>query len=208
MLGVTSGCPITRPSFLQYVPPSRLARRPWNTRSTRDPVDPNSDARIASFGHTTGRPDPPAGPPARESVCDLGSDALQPASRTSADAAALPIFPDQVRYDEVVEQGAVLHALRFIVNHPRHGYVYPARHYASSDTSAERTADGNARVKAGLDIPGYPPGVWVIPQALKTYGMFVADNGSDSNLRWDRHRARRVKTGSRSSFEVVRMATR
>ncbi len=148
-------------------------------------MDPNSDARIASFGHTTGRPDPPAGPPARESVCDLGSDALQPASRTSADAAALPIFPDQVRYDEVVEQGAVLHALRFIVNHPRHGYVYPARHYASSDTSAERTADGNARVKAGLDIPGYPPGVWVIPQALKTYGMFVADNGSDSNLRWD-----------------------
>ena len=68
-------------------------------------------------------------------IFDLGSDALRPAGWTSADAAGLPIFPGLVRYDEVVDQGAILHALRFTVSHTRHGYVYPARHYASSDTN-------------------------------------------------------------------------
>jgi hypothetical protein len=41
-------------------------------------------------------------------IFDLSSDALRPAGWTSADAAGLPIFPGLARYDEVVEQGAVL----------------------------------------------------------------------------------------------------
>ena len=48
-------------------------------------------------------------------VFDLSSNALRPDGWTSADAAGLPIFPGLVRYDEVVEQGEITHALRFTV---------------------------------------------------------------------------------------------
>ena len=66
---------------------------------------------------------------------DLNSNAFRPAGWTSADAAGLPIFPGLVRYDEVFEQGAINHALRFTVHDTRRAYVYPARHWASSDTN-------------------------------------------------------------------------
>jgi hypothetical protein len=35
------------------------------------------------------------------------------------------------------------------------------------------------RLKASFDTSSFPPSVRVILAALKTYGMFVADNGSD-----------------------------
>jgi hypothetical protein len=147
-------------------------------------------------------------------IFDLSSDALRPAGWTSADAAGLPIFPGLVRYDEVVEQGAILHALRFTVNHSRHGYVYPARHYASSDTSAAVPPMGmRVRLKAAFDISGYPPSARVILQALKTYGMIVADNGGDwfisgaPDARWDDSDLNTLKQVQGSNFEVVQMGT-
>jgi hypothetical protein len=147
-------------------------------------------------------------------IFDLGSDALRPSGWTSADAAGLPIFPGLVRYDEVVEQGAILHALRFTVSHTRHGYVYPARHYASSDTSPLVPPMGmRVRLKASYDISGYPASARVILQALKTYGMIVADNGSDwfisgaPDARWNDAELNTLKQVQGSNFEVVRMGT-
>jgi hypothetical protein len=147
-------------------------------------------------------------------IFDLGSDALRPSGWTSADAAGLPIFPGLVRYDEVVEQGAILHALRFTVSHTRHGYVYPARHYASSDTSPLVPPMGmRVRLKASYDISGYPASARVILQALKTYGMIVADNGSDwfisgaPDARWNDTELNTLKQVQGGNFEVVRMGT-
>jgi hypothetical protein len=147
-------------------------------------------------------------------IFDLGSDALRTAGWTSADAAGLPIFPGLVRYDEVVEQGAILHALRFTVSHTRHGYVYPARHYASSDTNPLVPPMGmRVRLKATFDASGYPPSARVILQALKTYGMIVADNGSDwfisgaPDARWNDTELNSLKQVQGSNFEVVRMGT-
>lgn len=147
-------------------------------------------------------------------IFDCGSNGLRPAGWTSADAAGLPIFPGLVRYDEVVEQGAILHALRFTINHSRHAYVYPARHYASSDTSSSVPPMGmRVRLKAGFDISGYPPGARVILQALKTYGMIVADNGGDwfisgaPDPRWDDSDLNTLKRVQGSNFEVVQMGT-
>ena len=68
-------------------------------------------------------------------VFDLNSNAVRAAGWTSADAAGLPIFPGLVRYDEVFGQGEILHALRFTVQNSRRAYVYPARHFASNNTS-------------------------------------------------------------------------
>ena len=145
-------------------------------------------------------------------VFDLGSNALRPAGWTSADAAGLPIFPGLVRYDEVVEQGAIRHALRFTVSHSRHGYVAPARHYASDDTSADRPPMGmRVRLKASFDTTGFPPQAQVILAALKTYGMIVADNGSNWYLsgapdaRWDDDQLNSLKQVKGSDFEVVQM---
>jgi hypothetical protein len=68
-------------------------------------------------------------------IFNLLSDALRPATWTSADAAGLPIFPGLMRYDEVTA-GAMHHAIRFTVPQTQKAYVWPARHYASSLTGA------------------------------------------------------------------------
>src|SRR5437870_2259202 len=147
-------------------------------------------------------------------ILDLSSDALRPAGWTSADAAGLPIFPGLVRYDEVVERGEIRHALRFTVVHSRRAYVYPARHWASSDTSASRPPMGmRVRLKQSYDISGFPPSARVVLRALQTYGMIVADNGGDwfisgaPDARWNDGELNTLKTVPGSAFEVVAMGT-
>jgi hypothetical protein len=111
-------------------------------------------------------------------VYDLRSDRLRPAGWTSADAAGLPITPGLVRRDEV-RAGRITHALRITVPRSAARYVWPARHFASSATSAALPPMGlRLRLKSGVGISGYPRDVQVILRALKTYGAIVADNGS------------------------------
>jgi hypothetical protein len=144
-------------------------------------------------------------------IFDLGSNALRPAGWTSADAAGLPILAGLVRYDEV-EAGAIRHALRFTVSRTRRAYIAPARHWASSDTDPLRPPMGmRVRLKAGFPIAGYPDRVQVILQALKTYGMIVADNGSDwylsgvADARWNDEEINSLKQLRGRDFEVIRM---
>lgn len=109
---------------------------------------------------------------------DLRSNALRPAGFTSADAAGLPILPGLVRYDEVLA-GRIAHALRFTTNVTRQAYIYPARHDASSQTSTALPPMGlRVRLKATFDTSGLSPQARVIADALKHYGMILADNGS------------------------------
>jgi hypothetical protein len=109
---------------------------------------------------------------------DMNSNALRPAGWTSADAAGLPILPGLVRYDEVAA-GAILHALRFTAPQTRRAYIYPARHYASSSTSLALPPMGvRVRLKSSFDTAGLSPTARVIAEALKRYGMILADNGS------------------------------
>jgi len=145
-------------------------------------------------------------------IFDLSSNTLRPAGWTSADAAGLPILPGLARYDEVVEQGKITHALRFTVSRSRRGYVAPARHFASSDTSSNRPPMGmRVRLKASFDVSGYPASAKVILQALKLYGMMVADNGSDwyvsgvADSRWNDNELNTLKQVRGSDFEVVQM---
>jgi hypothetical protein len=146
-------------------------------------------------------------------VFDLSSDALRTAGWTSADAAGLPIFPGLVRYDEVVEQGSIQHALRFTVAQTRMAYVPPARHWASSSTSAALPPMGmRVRLKASTNIGGYPAHVQVILRAMMKYGMFVADNGSSwyvsgaPDPRWSDSELATLSGIKGSDFEVVVMS--
>jgi hypothetical protein len=144
-------------------------------------------------------------------IFDLASNDLRPPGWTSADAAGLPVFPGLVRYDEV-KAGAITHALRFTVAETRRAYVSPARHWASEDTSPDLPPMGmRVRLKAGFDISGYPLQARVVLQAMKTYGMIVADNGSNwyvsgaPDKHWRDDQLNTLKRVPGSAFEVVAM---
>jgi hypothetical protein len=149
-------------------------------------------------------------------IFHLDSNLVRPGGRpgwTSADAAGLPIFPGLVRYDEAAA-GAIRHALRFTAAHTRKAYVPPATHAASSSTDPNRPPMGmRVRLKASYAIPGgFSAPTRAILQAMKTYGMILADNGSDwyvsgaPDPRWDNDALNReLGQVKGSDFEVVRM---
>jgi len=148
-------------------------------------------------------------------VFDLNSNGSRPAGWTSADAAGLPIFPGLVRYDEVAA-GEIRHALRFTLapGYTRKAYVHPARHWASSNTGSQYAPFGmRVRLKANVDITGFPPVVQVIARALKRYGMLMADNGGNwfvsgaPDPRWNNDDLRWLGYLKAGDFEVVRMGT-
>ncbi len=112
-------------------------------------------------------------------IWSLRSNKLRPAGWTSADAAGLPIFPGLARWDEV-KRGRIDHALRFTVERSRRAYIYPARHHASDLTDSSLPPMGlRVRLKANVPIAGFPRQTRIVLQALKRYGMMVADNGAN-----------------------------
>jgi hypothetical protein len=142
-------------------------------------------------------------------VFSLLSDALRPAGWTSADAAGLPILPGLVRYDEVAA-GQIAHALRFTAAVTQRAYVWPARHFASSHVSTTLPPMGTrVRLKAGVDISHFSPANQVILRALKTYGMLLADNGSNwfvsgaPDARWNDSDLGALRQIVGSNLEVV-----
>lgn len=143
-------------------------------------------------------------------VFDLRSNTLRPDYWTSADAAGLPIYPGLVRYDEVVGEGVIDHALRFTVSRSQRGFIHPATHFASSITDANVPPMGaRFRMKQSYSCAAYSTEVKVICAALKRYGMFVADNGSNwyvsgqHDPRWDDDALGDLKTIPGSAFEAV-----
>jgi hypothetical protein len=146
-------------------------------------------------------------------IFDLTSNKFRTDYYTSADAAGLPVFPGLVRYEEVLK-GEINHALRFTVNNSRNAFVHPATHAASDYTGSQYPPMGmRVRLKSSFDISKFTPRIQVILKAMKRYGMFVADNGSNwyisgaPDSRWDDDELNQIKTIKGSNFEVVKMGT-
>ena len=142
-------------------------------------------------------------------VFDLNSNALRPATWTSADAAGLPILPGLVRYDGIAA-GEINHALRFTVPRSQKSYLWPARHQAGSSTNTSLPPMGaRFRLKSTVNVANYPPQVRVVLVALQRYGMFVADNGSAWYIngvpdeRWDNDVLQQFRTIVGSQLEAV-----
>ena len=142
-------------------------------------------------------------------IFDLRSNKLRPAGWTSADAAGLPILPGLARYEEVA-RGRIDHALRFTVNDTRRAYVWPARHFASDATDPALPPMGlRLRLKQSYPIAGFPRQARIVLQALKEYGMILADNGSDWYLsgaphpKWSNDQLHTLHRVPGSAFEVV-----
>jgi hypothetical protein len=111
-------------------------------------------------------------------IFDLNSTKLRPNGWTSADAAGLPIFPALIKCDEV-KAGAINHALRVTFNNTHISYVHPATHDAGLWNTTVPPMGERFRLKASFDISHYKGVANIILTAMKKYGMFVADNGSD-----------------------------
>jgi hypothetical protein len=149
-------------------------------------------------------------------VFHLDSNNVRPTAEpgwTSADAAGLPIFPGLVRYNEA-KTGHIGHALRFTAPSTRRAYVPPATHWASDNEDPDLPPMGmRVRLKASYVIPdSFSTETKAILRALKTYGMFLADNGSGWFLsgapdrRWNNERLNsELGQVGRANFEVVKM---
>ena len=142
-------------------------------------------------------------------IWNLNSDALRTDGWTSADAAGLPMLPGLIRYDEVMS-GQIDHAIRFTAPQTRDTYIWPARHYASSLTGLQYPAMGQRfRLKASFDISSFPHNVQVILQAMKTYGIILADNGAPwfvsgvGDSRWNDDEMHQLTQVLGNSFEAV-----
>jgi hypothetical protein len=142
-------------------------------------------------------------------IFNLRSNHLRPAGWTSADAAGLPILPGLARYGEV-KRGAIDHALRFTAPCTAARYVYPARHIAPTCGAGVYPPMGlRVRLKASVDITGLPSQARVIAEALKRYGLILADNGSPwyisgaPDRRWNNDALHQLDRLSGSDFEVV-----
>ena len=142
-------------------------------------------------------------------IWNLNSDALRPDTWTSADAAGLPILPGLVRYDEIVA-GEINHAIRFTAQNTN-GYIWPARHLTSNNPNAPQIPPMGARfrLKASYNISSYPPAMQVILRAMKTYGIILADNGSNwyvsgaPDARWNNDMLHLLDSITGNDFEAV-----
>jgi hypothetical protein len=142
-------------------------------------------------------------------VWPLDENRRRPDGWTSADAAGLAILPGLVRHDEAYESSApIRHAFRVTVR-ATNGAVFPASH-AAGDTTGALPMGARLRLKASKDISGFAPPLRRIFQAMKTYGLIVADNGSDMYVtgaydpRWENDVLNPAFAQLRASdFEVV-----
>lgn len=143
-------------------------------------------------------------------VFPLDSNARRPDGWTSADAAGLAILPGLIRYDEVYGSEPIRHAFRVTVR-STNGYVFPASHNAGRTTGA-LPMGARLRLKASKDLSSFSEPLRRIFQAMKTYGLIVADNGTDMyvsgtyDTRWDNDVLNPAFAAIRTSdFEVVQL---
>jgi hypothetical protein len=145
-------------------------------------------------------------------IFDLNGFGRRPEGWTSADAAGLAILPGLVRYEEA-QAGEIRHAFRVTVR-STNGYVWPASHRAGSNASA-LPMGARLRLKASKDLSAYPPYIQRIFRAMQTYGLIVADNGSDMYIsgamdgRWNNDQLNPAfRSLTANDFEVIQLGWR
>ncbi len=140
-------------------------------------------------------------------IWNLRSNALRPQGWTSADAAGLPILPGLLRWSEV-RSGHVGHALRFTAPTTAPRYVWPARHQAGDDPDAPPMG-ARFRLDPGFDDSRMSAQARTVVQAMKEYGLVLADNGSAwyfqgaTSGKWPERLLDELKTIPGDAFEAV-----
>ncbi len=141
----------------------------------------------------------------------LTSNRLRPLGWTSADAAGLPILPGLVNLDEI-RSGHLDHAIRFTAEVTDTAFLWPARHEAGSVSSADDPPLGaRFRLKASFRLPAARcfAACQVVVRAMKTYGLILADNGSNwffqgtADPRWTYTMVDQLKAIPARAFQAV-----
>ena len=145
-------------------------------------------------------------------IFHFNTNKLRHLNWTSADAAGLPIFAGLVRYDELLK-GKIDHAIRFTLNSTNvyPGFISPARHKVNSTGQLHYSLPFGARIrlKASYNISGFSANNQIILQAMKTYGLILADIGSNMYIsgapdsRWNNDDLHKLDVIKGSDFEVV-----
>jgi hypothetical protein len=144
-------------------------------------------------------------------IWSLRSNHLRPATWTSADAAGLPILPGLVNYDEV-KSGHLDHAIRFTAQTTDQRFIWPARHQAGAvDNGNYPPMGARFRLDASFHLPTsncFKP-CQVVLRAMKTYGLILADNGSNwyfqgtTDRRWTYTMVDQLKQIPARDFQAV-----
>jgi hypothetical protein len=146
---------------------------------------------------------------------DLKSLALRPSGWTSGDAAGLPIAPLLAKAAEA-SSGEVRHALRVTFSDGvlANSFDWPARHAAGSATPGGIPFGALLRLKADFAIPAeWTPQARALATAMKRYGLYVSDIGSnfyvqgEPNAAWDSRTISQLQTIAMSQMEFVSLAS-
>jgi hypothetical protein len=119
------------------------------------------------------------------------------------------MLPGLLRYDEVAA-GHVDHAVRFTVARTDRSHIWPARHDAGDANDPNLPPMGaRFRLKANYPLSGLRADTRTVLTAFKTYGLIVADNGSNwfftgaQDNRWPDAMLDELKRVPASAFEAV-----
>ena len=119
-------------------------------------------------------------------------------------------MPGLLRLHEVEVAGKVTHAIRFTTDETQQRHLWPARHDAGSTADADYPPIGaRFRLEAGFPTSGYRADTVAVLQAMKTYGLVLADVGSPwyfggtAERGWPSGLLDELKTVPASAFEAV-----
>ncbi|MGH3733672.1 MAG: hypothetical protein ACRDVC_09925 [Acidimicrobiales bacterium] len=141
---------------------------------------------------------------------NLRSNALRPAGWTSADAAGLPVLPGLVNFNEVAS-GSIDHAIRLTAQCTQKSYLWPARHESGKADANSPPMGARFRLSAGFSLPSSQCSAFcqTIVTTMKTYGLILADNGSNwyfqgtADRRWTYSEVDQLKAIPASEFVAV-----
>jgi hypothetical protein len=158
-----------------------------------------------TYFHPSGRSTAGSG-----AIWNLNSNALRPAGFTSADAAGLPILPGLVNFNEVASRD-LDHALRFTADCSQQSYLWPARHEAGQSNTDCPPMGARFRLNASFTLPASQCASFcqTVLTAMKTYGLILADNGSNwyfqgtADRRWTYTEVDQLKAIPANQFVAV-----
>jgi hypothetical protein len=141
-------------------------------------------------------------------VFDMTSNAMRPLRWTSADQGGLPILPGLTRFDEV-SAGAINHALRVTFNHTQNGFIAPATHPGGDSDATAPVMGLRLRLRADFDVSRYTGQARVMLNAMRRYGLIVADTGANwyvsggTDSRWNDDDLAQLHSVPGTAFEAV-----
>src|SRR5215469_4755175 len=106
---------------------------------------------------------------------DMNANDGRPYGWPGADESGLAMLPGLLRYDEVYGPDEITHAVRVTLP-DSNGYVFPATN-SSRWNSGAPPLGARLRLKADVDIAGFPWEVQKIFRAMKRYGLIATTVG-------------------------------